>query len=45
MSKRGWNIIPVDRYENYYKLDYSESSAEDEAYRGSEEWTRLYANI
>ncbi len=45
LNKRWWNIIPWDRYENYYKLDYSENSAEDEAYRGSEEWTRLYANI
>ena len=45
LSERWWNIVPWDRYEKFYKLDYSESSAEDDAYRSSEEWTRLYAII
>ncbi len=45
LTKRWWNIIPLNRYENYYKLDYSESSAEDETYRNYEEWTSLYEKI
>ena len=45
LSKRWWNIIPGDRYENFYKLDYSESRAEDETYGSSEEWVRLYQKI
>ena len=45
LSEKWWNIIPWDRYENFYKLDYSESRAEDEAYGGSEEWIRLYGKI
>ena len=45
LAERWWNIIPADRYENFYKLDYSEGSAEDEAYRGSEEWVKLYSTI
>ena len=45
LSKRWWNIVPGDKYENYYKLNYSESSAEGEAYRDYEEWTSLYEKI
>ena len=45
LSKRWWNIVPGDRYEKFYKLDYSEIWAEDEAYRDDEEWTSLYEKI
>ena len=45
LSERWWNIVPWDRYENYYKLNYSEDRAEEEAYRDNEEWTMLYAKI
>ena len=45
LSERWWNIVPWDRYENYYKLNYSEDRAEQEAYRDDEEWTILYAKI
>ena len=45
LSKRWWNIIPWDRYENFYKLNYSESKAEEDAYRSSEEWISLYKKI
>ena len=45
LSKRWWNIVPGDRYEKFYKLSYSESRAEEEAYRDSEEWTSLYRKI
>jgi hypothetical protein len=37
--------VPGDRYEKFYKLDYSETRAEEDAYRSSEEWVNLYGKI
>ena len=45
LSDKWWNIVPADRYENYWKLNYSEDSAENDWYIDQEEWIDLYYKI